>query len=262
MTGGSGVLGLAMARALAQAGASVAICGRDAGKAESRAQELAREGFAATGFGFDASDREAAHAAAERAAGLFGAPVSILVNAAGGNRPEATAMVPERTFFDLNPEALREVFDSNLMAGCLMPTQAIGRIMADTGLPCSIINITSVAAMQPLTRVLGYAAAKAAVENATCWLAVHFAKELHARIRVNAIMPGFFLTEQNRYLLTTESGELSARGKLIVDNTPMGRFGDPSELGGAVVYLASEASAFVTGSVLAVDGGFTAFSGV
>lgn len=171
-------------------------------------------------------------------------------------------MVPERTFFDLNPEALREVFDSNLMAGCLMPTQAIGRIMADTGLPCSIINITSVAAMQPLTRVLGYAAAKAAVENATCWLAVHFAKELHARIRVNAIMPGFFLTEQNRYLLTTESGELSARGKLIVDNTPMGRFGDPSELGGAVVYLASEASAFVTGSVLAVDGGFTAFSGV
>jgi NAD(P)-dependent dehydrogenase (short-subunit alcohol dehydrogenase family) len=251
-----------MARALAQAGASVAISGRNLEKAAVRAAELQREGHAAAGFGFDATDQEATRAAAEQAADAFGAPVSILVNAAGGNSPDATAIAPERTFFDLSPRALREVFDANLMAGCLAPTQAIGKAMADSGLSCSIINITSVAAIQPLTRVLGYAAAKAAVENATRWLAVHFAKELRAPIRVNAIMPGFFLTEQNRFLLTIEDGGLSPRGRLIVDNTPMGRFGEPDELGGAVVYLASESSRFVTGSILAVDGGFTAFSGV
>jgi len=168
---------------------------------------------------------------------------------------------PDRSFFDLPADALRAVFDLNLL-GTLFPCQIFGRLMAEQG-EGVILNITSMAAFRPLTRIPAYSAAKAGVSNFTRWLAVHMAQEYAPRIRVNAIAPGFFLTEQNRFLLTDrESGELTARGETIIAHTPMGRFGRPEDLLGAALWLLSPASAFVTGVVVPVDGGFSAFGGV
>ncbi len=183
-----------------------------------------------------------------------------LVNAAGGNKPEATTS-PERSFFDLPEEALRFVVELNLL-GTILPSQVFGKHMAEKG-EGVILNVSSMNALRPLTRVLGYSAAKAGVTNFTQWLAVHLAQEYSPRIRVNAIAPGFFLTEQNRYLLLDrETGELTKRGQAIISHTPMARFGQPEDLFGAVFWLLSPASAFVTGIVVPVDGGFSAFSGV
>jgi NAD(P)-dependent dehydrogenase (short-subunit alcohol dehydrogenase family) len=186
--------------------------------------------------------------------------VDALINGAGGNKPEATTS-PERTFFDLPEAALRFVFDLNLM-GTIIPSQIFGKRLAEKG-EGVILNISSMNALRPLTRVAGYSAAKAGVSNFTQWLAVHMAQEYSPRIRVNAIAPGFFLTEQNRYLLTdAKTGELTARGQSIINHTPMRRFGQPEDLFGAVLWLLSPASAFVTGLVVPIDGGFQAFSGV
>jgi NAD(P)-dependent dehydrogenase (short-subunit alcohol dehydrogenase family) len=184
----------------------------------------------------------------------------MLINAAGGNHPSATTSA-DLSFFDLSEEALRFVVDLNLL-GTILPCQVFGRAMVerDEGV---IVNISSMNAIRPLTRIPAYSSAKAAVSNFTQWLAVHMAQEYSPSIRVNAVAPGFFLTEQNRFLLTNEqNGEFTARGRTIVEHTPMGRIGTAEDLLGTLVWLLSPASAFVTGIVVPVDGGFSAFSGV
>lgn len=256
VTGGYGVLGQAMCRALAQAGASVVVIGRDAAKANTFAQTLPTSSLA---LAADVQDTDALYAAAEQTLAKYGR-VDILVNGAGGNRADATAMPQERTFFELPPDALRAVFDLNLM-GTILPSQVFGAHMARAG-GGAIVNISSMAAQRALTRVIAYGAAKAAVDNFTRWLAVDMATQHSPQIRVNAIAPGFFLGEQNRYLLQTPEGALTARGQQIIDHTPMRRFGNPDDLGGALVWLASDAARFVTGIVVPIDGGFSAYSGV
>jgi NAD(P)-dependent dehydrogenase (short-subunit alcohol dehydrogenase family) len=185
--------------------------------------------------------------------------VDILINGAGGNKSQATTN-PEQSFFDLPADALRWVFDLNLM-GTILPSQVFGKIMAEqkSGV---ILNISSMNAFRPLTRIAAYSAAKAGVSNFTQWLAVHMAQTYSPHIRVNAIAPGFFVGEQNRRLLLNDDGSLTPRGQSIISHTPMARFGNPDDLLGTILWLVSPASAFVTGTVIPVDGGFSAFSGV
>lgn len=186
--------------------------------------------------------------------------VDILINAAGGNHPAATTK-PDLSFFDLPLDALRHVGDLNLL-GTILPCQVFARGMAERG-DGVILNVSSMNAFRPLTRIPAYSAAKAAVNNFTQWLAVHMAQNYSPRIRVNAIAPGFFLTEQNRFLLTDKvTGQLTTRGQTILTHTPMNRFGTPEDLLGATLWLISPAASFVTGVVIPIDGGFSAFSGV
>jgi len=186
--------------------------------------------------------------------------VDILINGAGGNKKQATTG-PELSFFDLPADAAQWVFNLNFM-GTLLPCQVFGRVIAEQG-EGVILNISSMNAFRPLTKIPAYSGAKAAVSNFTQWLAVHMAQEYAPHIRVNAVAPGFFLTEQNRFLLTDETtGALTPRGQTIIEHTPMGRFGDPEDLLGTVLWLLSPASAFVSGIIVPVDGGFSAFSGV
>jgi NAD(P)-dependent dehydrogenase (short-subunit alcohol dehydrogenase family) len=259
VTGATGVLGSELARGLAKAGAKVAILGRNQNSAAALAAEIEADGGEALAVACDVLDRGAVQAACEEVSKAFG-KVNILVNGAGGNQPGATVS-PDLSFFDLPPEALEAVFDLNLL-GTLYPCQAFGAQMAKqrSGV---ILNISSMAAYRPLTRVVAYAAAKAAVSNFTAWLAVYLAKEFSPEIRVNAIAPGFFLTKQNVFLLTNQqTGALSPRGQSIIAHTPAGRFGDPQDLVGTVIWLVSPAARFVTGVVVPVDGGFNAYSGV
>ncbi|MBN2388440.1 MAG: SDR family oxidoreductase [Anaerolineales bacterium] len=256
VTGGAGVLCAAMCRALAEAGARVAVLDLNSSAAAGLAGEL---GNGALGVACDVLERASVESAAREVLAAFGR-VDILVNGAGGNKPAATAS-PEQPFFDLPAEALRWVFDLNLM-GTILPAQVFGKIMAEqrSGV---ILNISSMNAFRPLTRIAAYSAAKAGVSNFTQWLAVHMAQEYSPAIRVNALAPGFFLTEQNRFLLTDrDSGELTARGRQIIAHTPLGRFGTPDDLLGALLWLVSPDSAFVSGVVVPVDGGFSAYSGV
>ncbi len=256
VTGGAGVLCSAISQGLAEAGAKVAVLSLHLDHAREVASGL---GPPAIGVACDVLDRPSVEAAARMVVDEFGR-VDILINGAGGNRPEATTS-QDRPFFDLLPEAMQKVFDLNLM-GTILPSQVFGKIMA--GQKCGVIvNISSMNAFRPLTRIAAYSAAKAGVSNFTQWLAVHMAQEYSPEIRVNAIAPGFFLTEQNRFLLTEPAtGGLTARGKAILDHTPMGRFGSPDDLLGALFFLISPASRFVTGVIIPVDGGFSAFSGV
>jgi NAD(P)-dependent dehydrogenase (short-subunit alcohol dehydrogenase family) len=190
----------------------------------------------------------------------LGSSPDMLINAAGGNHPRATTSA-DRPFFDLDADDLRFVFDLNGI-GTMLPSQVFGRRMAEQGRGV-ILNVSSMNAFRPLTRIPAYSAAKAAVSNFTQWLAVHMAKEYSPHIRVNAIAPGFMLTDQNRYLLTDkETGELTARGRAIIEHTPQGRFGTPEDLLGTILWLLSPASQHVTGIVVPIDGGFSAFSGV
>lgn len=258
VTGGTGVLGGAIARGLATAGADVGILGRRAARASQVAEEIQEAGGQAFALPADVLDRDALEAAAA-AAERRRSGVDILVNAAGGNVPAATVF-GDLTFFELTRDAFEEVVGLNL-TGTLLPTQVFGRRMAGRGRG-SVINISSMAAQQPLTRVVGYAAAKAAVDNFTRWLSVEFAQTCGPQLRVNAIAPGFFIGEQNRSLLLEDDGALTPRGQQIVDHTPMRRFGEPDELVGTAIWLAGDASRFVTGTVIPVDGGFAAFSGV
>jgi NAD(P)-dependent dehydrogenase (short-subunit alcohol dehydrogenase family) len=259
LTGGAGVLCSTMARALAAQGASVAILDLNLPAAERVAAELREAGGQALAVQVDVLDRASVEEAARKVLGAFGR-VDLLINGAGGNKREATTS-EALPFFDLPAEAIRWVFDLNIL-GTILPSQVFGRQMAQQGSGC-IINISSMAAFRPLTRTVAYSAAKAAVSNFTQWLAVHMAQTYSPRIRVNAIAPGFFLTEQNRFLLLDEAtGELTPRGRAILEHTPMGRFGDPEDLVGAVLWLASDAASFVHGAVIPVDGGFAAFSGV
>jgi NAD(P)-dependent dehydrogenase (short-subunit alcohol dehydrogenase family) len=207
----------------------------------------------------DVLNIDSLHQALEAINAEFGS-VDILINAAGGNHPSATTS-PDLSFFDLPLDALRHVSDLNLV-GTILPCQVFGRGMAERG-EGVILNISSMNAFRPLTRIPAYSAAKAAVTNFTQWLAVHMAQEYSPNIRVNAIAPGFFLTEQNRFLLThQDTGELTARGQSIIDHTPQHCFGTPEDLLGTTLWLISPAASFVTGIVVPVDGGFSAFSGV
>jgi len=258
ITGGAGILGSAIGKGLARFGAKIAVC--DIKNAELTANEMQKDGFEAKGYYMDVLNIESIKKSYEEIIRDFG-KVDVLLNAAGGNMPQATTS-NELSFFDLPFDALQKVVALNLFGGAILPSQVFGKFMAKREEGGSIINISSMAAFRPLTRTIGYSAAKAAVSNFTQWLAVHFAMEYNKKLRVNAIAPGFFLTQQNRYLLLDEHGNLTARGKAIIDHTPMGRFGDPDDLIGVCVWLASDASAFVTGAVIPIDGGFNAYSGV
>jgi NAD(P)-dependent dehydrogenase (short-subunit alcohol dehydrogenase family) len=259
VTGATGVLGGEIACALVGCGANVVMLDRNLDPAKGLLDLMGPGASRAVVVSGNVLEVESLRRAAEEIETHFPV-IDGLVNAAGGNRPDATTS-PERSFFDLPPEALRWVVDLNLL-GTILPSQVFGRWLAARG-EGVILNLTSMAAMRPLTRVGGYAAAKAAVSNFTQWLAVHLAQEYSPRLRVNAVAPGFFLTRQNRFLLTDEAtGTLTPRGQAIIAHTPMGRFGTPEDLLGTVLWLLSPASAFVTGTVVPVDGGFAAFSGV
>ena len=259
ITGGAGVLGGEMACALAWLGANLAILDRNVAHAPALLERMGPHASRAAVIETDVLDSASLARALDVIQQRFGR-IDALVNGAGGNHPKATTGA-NASFFDLPPEALRWVFELNLI-GTILPSQVFGRAMAKEGVG-NILNISSMNAFRPLTRIAAYSAAKAGVSNFTQWLAVHMAQEYSPRIRVNAIAPGFFLTDQNRFLLTDErTGELTARGRSIISHTPMGRFGQPDDLVGAVVWLLSPASAFVTGVVIPIDGGFSAFSGV
>lgn len=261
LTGGGGVLASAIAGGLGAAGARVAVCDLVLEKAERTAAGLREKGVEARAYGMDALSKASLGAGCEAICRDFGG-VDILVNAAGGNLPEASTNA-ERSFFDIPLPSLEKVVALNLFAGAILPAQVFGRKMVENADGGSIINISSMNAIRPLTRIPGYSAAKAAVSNFTQWLAVHVAQNYNRRLRVNAIAPGFFLTDQNRYLLTDEkTGEITERGRAILAHTPMGRYGEPEDLVGTAVWLASPASRFVTGIVVPVDGGFSVFSGV
>ncbi|MBE6996852.1 MAG: SDR family NAD(P)-dependent oxidoreductase [Ruminococcaceae bacterium] len=268
VTGGAGVLCAEFCRALAECGAKVAILNRTLSKAEKLADEIKAAGGEALAVGVDVTDAQSVKAAHETVLKVYG-PCDILVNGAGGNDPAATAddeffsmdtlqNPDKKSFFDLTSESFGKVFSLNIM-GTLLPTQAFAREMAEAGKGC-IINISSMNAFTPLTKIPAYSAAKSGVSNFTEWLAVHFAK---TGIRCNAIAPGFFSTAQNAKLLWNEDGSPTARTGKILAATPMGRFGEPQELIGALLFLCDEnCSGFMTGVVLPVDGGFNAYSGV
>jgi NAD(P)-dependent dehydrogenase (short-subunit alcohol dehydrogenase family) len=261
VTGGGGVLGGALARGLAAAGATVAIADLMMDHAAAVAGEITASGGKAKAFSLDVFSRASIEACCASVYDAFG-QVDILVNGVGGNMKAATTS-PEQSFFDLAPEAFQKVIDLNLIGGTIAPCQVFGLRMKDAPQGGSIINISSMNALRPLTRIPGYSAAKAAVSNFTQWLAVHLAQEYSTTLRVNAIAPGFFLTDQNRFLLTDEkTGALTARGQTIINHTPMAAFGTPEDLLGVTLWLASDAARFVTGIVVPVDGGFSAFSGV
>ena len=263
VTGGAGVLCSGFCRALAECGASVAILNRTLSKAEKLAEEIREAGYEARAFQVDCTVEESVKAAHEAVLSALG-PCDILINGAGGNDASATAddeffsmetlLDPEKkSFFDLKQSAFTKVFDQNIM-GVLLPTQAFALDMAKKG-SGAILNISSMNALTPLTKIPAYSAAKSGVSNFTEWLAVHFAK---SGIRCNAIAPGFFSAQQNAKLLWNEDGTPTERTKKILTGTPMGRFGEPEELTGALLFLCDEGcSGFINGVVLPVDGGYT-----
>jgi NAD(P)-dependent dehydrogenase (short-subunit alcohol dehydrogenase family) len=260
ITGGAGVLGSEMACALVGCGANVVILDRDTALGEKliRRFEPTATGRAIVVYG-DVLKRETLEQARDIIVREFG-QVDMLINAAGGNKPAATTSA-DLSFFNLPEEALRFVFDLNIL-GTILPSQIFGALMAQRG-DGVILNISSMNAFRPLTRIPAYSAAKAGVSNFTQWLAVHMAQTYSPRIRVNAIAPGFFLTEQNRFLLTDEqTGALTPRGEAIIAHTPMQRFGVSEDLLGAVLWLLSPLSAFVSGVIIPIDGGFSAYAGV
>jgi NAD(P)-dependent dehydrogenase (short-subunit alcohol dehydrogenase family) len=271
LTGGGGVLCGCMARELARQGASIAVLDLDVERAQTVASEIRADGGTAVGLECNVLDKQSIESARDKACEALG-PVDILVNGAGGNHPKGTTskefLFPEdlnsdsdtgiTTFFDLDPDGIQFVFSLNLV-GTLLPTQVFARGMAERG-GGTIVNVSSMNAFTPLTKIPAYSAAKAAVSNFTQWLAVHMSK---VAIRVNAIAPGFFLTEQNRSLLTNADGTFTPRAEKILGQTPMMRFGNPEELLGTLLWLVcDEAAGFVTGTVIPVDGGFSAYSGV
>lgn len=269
VTGGGGVLCSTMAQALADRGAKIAILDLREETAERVAAEIREKGGNAVGVACNVLDLASLKAAHQKVNELLGS-CDILINGAGGNHPKGTTsknfLLAEdldsteeglKTFFDLDPEGIKFVFDLNFI-GTLLPTQVFAKDMIGKE-GASIINISSMNAFTPLTKIPAYSGAKAAISNFTQWLAVHFSK---VGIRVNALAPGFFLTEQNRTLLTNPDGSLTDRGNTIISHTPMSRFGTPDDLTGTLLWLCGDGSQFVTGVVIPIDGGFSAFSGV
>lgn len=258
ITGGAGVLCGTMAKALAERGAKIAILDYNMEGAQAVCDEITAAGGTAIAVQCNVLEKDVVDSALDATIKALGG-VDVLVNGAGGNKREATCVPPE-TFFGLPADAIRWVFDLNCL-GTILPSQAFGEKMAEQGTGV-IINMSSMSAFSPLTRVAAYSAAKAAISNFTEWFAVYM-NQMHSKeIRVNALAPGFFLTEQNRFLLTEQDGSLTARGQQIIDHTPMGRYGDAEELIGTLIWLISDAAKFVTGIVVPVDGGFNAYSGV
>ena len=258
ITGGGGILCSHIAEGLARERVRVALLDIAEDKAEAALERVRRAGSDGLAIKTDVLSRKSLKAAAKEVISAFGR-LDFLINGAGGNHPKATTS-EEVPFFELPEEGVRFVLDLNFM-GTFLASQIFGRVMAERGRGV-ILNIASMASFRPLTRTPAYSAAKAAVANFTQWLAVHMAQEYSPAIRVVAIAPGFFLTEQNRYLLVDEEGNLTERGKQIIAHTPMGRFGKPEDLIGAVRWLLSSEAEFVTGVVIPVDGGFSAFPGV
>lgn len=257
ITGGTGVLGRAIAKHLAEQGAKVVILGRKAEVGEALVAEIKAAGGEASFFTTDVLNKEMVEKNLADILAKYG-KVDSLLNAAGGNMPGAT-ISPDGNFFDLKPEEFQRVLELNL-TGTVIPTQVFLKPMAKAG-KGTIVNFSSMAAFRPMTRVCGYAAAKAGISNFTKFMATEAATKFGEGIRVNAIAPGFFITEQNRRLLTNpEEGTLTQRGQDVIRQTPFKRFGDPEELCGTIQYLISDASKFVTGTVAVVDGGFECFA--
>ena len=258
ITGGTGVLGQSMVQAISEAGANVAVLGRRKEAGDELVERLKKAGGKAISIKADVLESDQLLAAREAVLKEFG-KIDILVNAAGGNMPGAV-VAPDSNFFSMKIDDFQKVVNLNLL-GSVLPTQIFSEDMARRKKGV-IINIASMAAMRTITRVAGYSAAKAAIANFTGWLAVEMAHKYGEGIRVNAISPGFFLTEQNRTLLTNPDGSYTQRGQKVISQTPYGRFGRPEELIGTLIYLCSDASSFVTGINVAVDGGFSVYSGV
>ena len=269
LTGGGGVLGSTLATALANKGAKLAILDLRKELADKVADEINSNGGTAIGVAANVLEKDSLQKAHKEVNNKLG-PCDILINGAGGNHPKGTTSNTHltvedfqkndpdfKTFFDLDPEGIQFVFNLNFI-GTLLPTQIFAKDMVGKE-GCSILNISSMNAFTPLTKIPAYSGAKAAISNFTQWLAVHFAK---VGIRVNALAPGFFLTDQNRSLLTNADGSQTPRGETIINHTPMGRYGEPEDLVGTTEWLCSNGSSFVTGVVIPIDGGFSAFSGV
>jgi NAD(P)-dependent dehydrogenase (short-subunit alcohol dehydrogenase family) len=258
VTGGTGILGNSFVNAIVEAGGAVGILGRNAAIANERADAINKNGGRAIALVADAMDEQQLIAARDQVIAAFG-KIDGLVNAAGGNMPDGV-LQPEESVFDMKMDGMKKVLDLNLW-GTLIPTQVFGAAIAETG-KGSIVNISSMNSKKAVTKVLGYNMGKAAVDCYTQWFAVELANRYGDKIRMNALAPGFFLTEQNRNLLTTPDGGFTPRGQSVIKQTPFKRFGDPDELKGALVWLLSDASQFVTGAMICVDGGFSIFSGV
>jgi NAD(P)-dependent dehydrogenase (short-subunit alcohol dehydrogenase family) len=257
-SGATGVLGASMALYLAQQGAELLILGRTPDKVNALRDQILAQGGKAWGYYADVTDEESLEKVGQLIAAQHES-IAVLINAAGGNMPGAVIR-PDQTFLDLDTGALKQVMDLNYL-GTVFPIKAFLPLLLKNK-SGNILNISSMAASRPMTRVMGYASAKAAIDNLTKWLAVELSTKYGPNFRVNALAPGFFLTEQNRTLLTEQDGSLTQRGQQIISHTPMDRFGHPEDLLGALHWLCSDASAFVTGSVVAVDGGFSAYAGV
>ena len=258
VTGGTGVLGGAFVEAIAAAGGIVGILGRNEKIANERANAINQKGGQALALIADVTNESQLESACQQMLAAFG-KIDGLVNAAGGNMPDAVVQ-PDQDVFQLNFQALQDVMQLNLM-GTVMPTQVFGKAIKKNG-SGSIVNISSVVSQLAITKVLGYSMAKSAIDSYTQWFALELANRFGDAIRMNSIAPGFFLTEQNKTLLTNTDGSLTERGQLVIQNTPFKRFGNPEELVGALIWLLSDASKYVTGSKITVDGGFTVFGGV
>ena len=259
ITGGAGVLCAEMAKSLGRAGAKIALLDIGEEAMEKLSSELEADGIETVSIKTNVLDKSSIQAAAEEVVEKFGR-VDILINGAGGNKPAATTG-PDNAFFDLPEDAVKWVFDLNFM-GTFLACQVFGKYFAEQK-SGNIINISSMNAITPLTKIPAYSAAKAAVSNFTQWLAVHMSHNYATEIRVNGIAPGFLLTDQNRFLLTNESdGSLTDRGQTIIDHTPSGRFGNPKDLVSTILWLVAPSSKFIHGTVVPIDGGFSAFSGV
>ena len=256
LTGGSGILGSSMAHHLAEEGAKVVILDRNEEAGNQLAADIKAKGFEALFLFTDVLNKEVLEKNKQDILAAYGS-IDVLINAAGGNMAGAT-ISPDKTIFDLDVDAFRKVVDLNLF-GTVLPTMVFGEVMAEQK-SGSIINLSSESALRPLTRVVGYSAAKAAVTNFTKYMAGEMGLKFGGNIRVNAMAPGFFITEQNRTLLTNPDGSYTDRANTILAHTPFGRFGEPEELLGTLQWLASDASGFVTGTVIPIDGGFDAFS--
>ena len=258
VTGGTGILGNSFVNGIADAGGIVGILGRNEAIANERADAINKKGGKAIALIADAMDKEQLVAAKNKVLGAFGR-IDGLVNGAGGNMPEGV-LQPDQDIFSMNLDGMKKVMELNLW-GTLLPTQVFGEEIAKTG-KGSIVNISSMNSKRAVTKVLGYNMGKAAMDCYNQWFAVELANRYGDKVRMNAIAPGFFLTEQNRNLLTKPEGGYTPRGESVIRNTPFKRFGHPDELIGALVWLLSDASAFVTGTMICVDGGFSVFSGV
>ena len=256
ITGGAGILCSTLAKEMSKAGVKCAVIDVAQDKAKETAKEIRGAGGEADGFYCDVLDRVSVEQCKNQVLERF-SRVDILINGAGGNKAAATTSA-DNTFFDMPEDAIRWVFDLNFM-GTILPTQIFGKLFARQDKGC-IVNFSSMSALTPLTRTLAYSGAKAALSNFTQWMAVHFNQEYSKNIRVNAIAPGFLHTQQNHYLLFDETGKQTIRGDQIIAGTPMGRYGKPEELAGAVIFLCSEAASFINGAVLPIDGGFSAYT--